>query len=76
MQFEIRLLAMYGKKMNFDIDASEASLRKFAKRIEWLKEAKREQVKKIKTLDLQMIAAQNAKEKVHPMFTGEATVET
>jgi|SRR3989344_9345940 len=51
-----------------------ALIQKFAKRIEGLKNAKREQVKKIKTLDLQIIAGKNSKESVHPMFTAEADI--
>ena len=50
-------------------------IQKFVKRIEWLKNVKRDQIKKIKTLDLQILAAQNTKEKVHPMFASELEVE-
>ena len=45
-------------------------LQKFVKRIEWLKDSKREQLKKIKTIELQVMQ----KESVHPMFQ-QAQVE-
>ncbi len=45
-------------------------IQKFMKRVEWLKNGKREQIKRIKSMELQAIT----KEKIHPMFQAELEV--
>lgn len=56
-------------------DVLNLLIQKFAKRLELIKNAKREHIKKIRTIDFQIIAGQNAKEKVHPMFSSGLEVE-
>ncbi|HIJ98997.1 TPA: hypothetical protein H1005_03555 [archaeon] len=46
-------------------------IQKVMKRLEWLKNAKRDQIKKIKAIDLQVVT----KEKVHPMFNTDLEIE-
>lgn len=48
-------------------DVINELIKKITSRIDWLKEAKREQLKKIKAIELPTIQ----KEKIHPMFGAE-----
>ena len=58
-------------KVDEPADVINSLIHSFVKRIEWLKESKREQIKKIKTIELQV----TQKESVHPMFQNEVEVE-